>query len=69
MDLAAYLTESGRTMMDVATEIGRAQSVVSRIANRVQLPEPSTALRLIEASRGKICMDDLYGVPKKWRGK
>ncbi len=67
MDLKSYLAESGRTMQDMATACGRAQSVISRIANGLQFPERTTALSLIEASKGKICICDLYAIPKKWR--
>lgn len=69
MDLKQFIVESGKTQSDVALGIDRAQSVVSRIANGKQRPEPDTAIALVVFSKGTITMDELYSVPRKFWAK
>lgn len=67
MDLGNYLKETGTTMSDFGRRIGRAQSIVSRLVNRRHRADPSTALRIVKATGGKVSMDDLYSTPKHLR--
>lgn len=60
MNLADYLAATGTTQQDMATAIGRSQSVVSRIMAGIQLPEPSTALAIVKATKGMVTLCDLF---------
>lgn len=67
MDLGSYLRENNITMSDFGKRIGRAQSIVSRLVNKRHRADPSTALRIVRVTGGKISLDDLYGTPAKLR--
>ncbi len=67
MELREYLTENKITLSDFGEKIGRSQSVMSRICARKHRPDPSTAVRIVVATRAAITLDDLYGTPAKWR--
>ena len=67
MELLEYLKTKKITMSDFGAKIGRAQSIVSRIAARKHRPDPSTAVRIVQVTRGEISLDDLYETPPKYR--
>lgn len=48
-------------MVDVRGE------TISRVARGVQVPKPDLAVRLVVATKGAVTLDELYGVPLKWR--
>lgn len=50
-------------------KIGRAQSIVSRLVNGKHRADPTTALRIIKATRGKVHLADLYALPAQYRCK
>ena len=67
MDLKDYLAQSDQTMSEFAEKISRAQSIVSRLVNRKHRPDPSTAVRIVVATKGLVSMDDLYLTPPRFR--
>lgn len=67
MDLREYLTARRITMMAFGEKIGRAQSIISRICNRKHRADPTTALRIVVATRGEVSLDDIYDTPAKYR--
>lgn len=67
MKLAEYLRETDTKMTEFGSKIGRAQSIVSRLSSEKHRPDPSTAVRIVIATKGRVTLDDLYGTPKKYR--
>ncbi len=67
MELRQYLKETKTSMTTFGKAIGRAQSIVSRIAARKHRPDPVTAVRIVVKTKGKITLDDLYQTPARYR--
>lgn len=67
VELKEYLKTNNVTMAVFGEKIGRAQSIVSRLANRRHRPDPTTALRIVKVTKGAVSLDDLYGTPPKSR--
>ena len=67
MELLEYLKARKITMSEFGSKIGRAQSIVSRIANRKHRPDPTTAVKIVVVTKGEISLDDLYQLPAKYR--
>lgn len=67
MELAQYLKEKKLTMAQFGAQIDRAQSIISRLINKKHRPDPTTAVNIVIATRGKVTLDDQYGTPTKYR--
>lgn len=67
MELREYLTQNNMTMVQFGEKIGRAQSIVSRLCGKKHRADPSTAIRIVSATKGRVTLDDLYGTPAKYR--
>lgn len=74
MELREYLkttvnkkTKRPISMWSFGNRIGRAQSIVSRIAAKKHRADPVTAVRIVVATAGAVTLDDLYGTPARWR--
>lgn len=67
VELSDWLKETKTTMVDFGIAVGRAQSIISRLAARRHRPDPSTAVKIVIATRGKVTLDDLYQTPKRYR--
>lgn len=67
MELADWLKETGTKMTEFGEKIGRAQSIVSRLSARKHRPDPTTAVKIVIATKGRVSLDDLYGTPQRYR--
>lgn len=67
MELLDYLTQNKTTMSAFGKRVGRAQSIISRLANKKHWPDRSTAVKIVVVTRGAVTLDDLYSLPAKWR--
>lgn len=74
MELRDWLTttvskKTGKpiTMDAFGKSIGRAQSIVSRLANKKHWPDRSTAVKIVMVTAGRVTLDDLYSLPVKYR--
>ena len=67
MTLREYLETTNTTMAAFGKKIGRAQSIVSRLCAKKHRPDPSSAIRIVAATKGRVTLNDLYDLPKKWR--
>lgn len=67
MELREYLTKNNITMSVMGKRVKRAQSIISRICARKHRPDPSTAVRIVIATKGAVSLDDLYSTPPKYR--
>lgn len=57
----------GWTMKRFGQKLGRAQSIVSRILNKKHRPDPTTAVRMVIVTESAVSLDDIYGLPVKYR--
>ena len=67
MELLDYLHTRKITMAVFGERVKRAQSIISRIANRKHRPDPTTAVRIVVVTKGAVSLDDLYQTPAKFR--
>lgn len=67
VELREYLKEKNITMATMGTRVKRAQSIISRICAHKHRPDPTTAVRIVIATKGAVSLDDLYGTPAKYR--
>lgn len=67
LELIDWLHKEKVTMSAMGVDIGRAQSIISRICNRKHEPDPETARRIVVRTKGVVSMDVLYSVPKRYR--
>lgn len=60
MKLVVYLTETGLTQAAFAQIAGVSETVISREVTRQREPGRNTAMRIIEATGGKVTFGDLW---------
>ena len=62
MDLCTFLKTTDTSQVDFAAILGTGQSTISMIINGYRRPSPRLALRIQDATRGKVTvMELLYG--------
>lgn len=69
MELLDYLTQNKITMQKFGERIGRAQSIVSRLANKKHWPDRGTAVKIVHATKGMVTLDELYSLPPRLRNQ
>lgn len=67
MQLIDWLKANRVTMEAFAAQIGRTQSIVSRVANKKHYPPRNTAVAIVAATGGQTTLDEMFDVPRKYR--
>lgn len=65
MTLAQYLSESDLTDAEFGAKVGVSQSQISRLKRGVSFPSPATAVRIAQATGGKVKPADWYASLQK----
>ncbi len=58
--LKQYLSELQESVVDFSARVGASRQTLYRIINGRQKPKPGLARRIIEATGGAVCLDDLF---------
>lgn len=59
MDLKSFLTEIGSAQVDFARQINISKNYLSEIVNKKRQPSSKLALRISEATNGRVSVMDL----------